>query len=108
MKDLKDRLGLTYLLQPGIPVILLAEGSRQAQAAVSQLQESVFLVVGVVEDSMMAWCGNDLTVKDLPEVSVQGNRQGSPDRDTLVLDVWKPIEWAMGHMPGGTPAEGAS
>ena len=53
---MKDRtvLGLDQLLQPGTTVILLADGSGQTQAAVSQLQENVFPVVGVVEGSIAA------------------------------------------------------
>ena len=45
-KGLEDRLGV--LLQPGSPVVLLAEAPGQAQSAVLQLQESAFPVVGVV------------------------------------------------------------
>lgn len=97
-KGLKDRLGL--LLQSGSPVILLAEGPGQARAAVSQLQESSFPVVGVVEGSMMAWSHSDLPIEVLPEVSVQEIARAAPGRDTVILDVRESIEWEMGHVPG--------
>ena len=66
-KGLEDRLGV--LLQPGSPVVLLAEAPGQAQSAVLQLQESAFPVVGVVGGSMMAWSDSDLPLEILAEVS---------------------------------------
>ena len=97
-KGLEDRLGV--LLQPGSPVVLLAEAPGQAQSAVLQLQESAFPVVGVVGGSMMAWSDSDLPLEILAEVSVRQLAGAVPGGDTVVLDVREPIEWEMGHVPG--------
>ena len=97
-KGLEDRLGV--LLQPGSPVVLLAEAPGQAQSAVLQLQESAFPVVGVVGGSMMAWSDSDLPLEILAEVSVRELAGAVPGGDTVVLDVREPIEWEMGHVPG--------
>lgn len=97
-KGLEDRLGV--LLQPGSPVVLLAEAPGQAQSAVLQLQESAFPVVGVVGGSMMAWSDSDLPLEIMAEVSVRQLAGAVPGGDTVVLDVREPIEWEMGHVPG--------
>ena len=97
-KGLEDRLGV--LLQPGSPVVLLAEAPGQAQSAVLQLQESAFPVVGVVGGSMMAWSDSGLPLEILAEVSVRQLAGAVPGGDIVVLDVREPIEWEMGHVPG--------
>jgi len=97
-KGLEDRLGV--LLQPGSPVVLLAEAPGQAQSAVLQLQESAFPVVGVVGGSMMAWSDSDLPLEIMAEVSVRQLAGTVPGGDIVVLDVREPIEWEMGHVPG--------
>ena len=97
-KGLEDRLGV--LLQPGSPVVLLAEAPGQAQSAVLQLQESAFPVVGVVGGSMIAWSDSDLPLEIMSEVSVRQLAGAVPGGDTVVLDVREPIEWEMGHVPG--------
>ena len=97
-KGLADRLGV--LLQPGSPVVLLAEAPGQAQSAVLQLQESAFPVVGVVGGSMIAWSDSDLPLEIMSEVSVRQLAGAVPGGDTVVLDVREPIEWEMGHVPG--------
>ena len=97
-KGLEDRLGV--LLQPGSPVVLLAEAPGQAQSAVLQLQESAFPVVGVVGGSMMAWRDSDLPLEILAEVSVRQLAGAVPGGDIVVLGGREPIEWEMGHVPG--------
>ena len=97
-KGLEERLGL--LLQPGTPVILVAEDPNQAESALLQLQKGSFPVFGVVEDSISAWYENDLPMVILPEVSVHEIARAVPGGNVVVLDVREPIEWEMGHVPG--------
>jgi hydroxyacylglutathione hydrolase len=97
-KGLEDRLGV--LLQPGSPVILLAETPRQTQSAVLQLQESAFPLVGVIEDTLNSWGNSGLPTEVLTEISVVQLADGLPGNDVIVLDVREPIEWATGHIPG--------
>ena len=97
-KGLEERLGI--LLQPGTPVILIAEDPGQAEAALSQLRGGTFPVLYVVEGSIDTWYENDLPMEILPEVSVHEISRTVPGGNVIVLDVREPIEWEMGHVPG--------
>jgi hydroxyacylglutathione hydrolase len=97
-KGLKDRLGL--LVQSGTPVIFIAEGSDQAQAAVAQLEGSSVPVAGIVEGNRAAWNDSNLPTEILSEISIQEiTRRNSADHQ-VILDVREPIEWELGHVPG--------
>ena len=97
-KGLGDRLSI--LIEPGSSIILLVEAPGHAQSAVSQLQESVFPVIGVLGGSMVEWSDSELPIEVLAECFVHQLTRDGPGEDRVVLDVREPVEWETGYVPG--------
>ena len=88
------------LLDPDVPLILVAGGREQAMEAVMRLARvGLENVAGWLDGGISAWAAAGLELDTLPRLSVD-ELYAQLDADALqVLDVRAPAEYASGHVP---------
>ncbi len=82
------------------PVILIAGDDETARTALEQLGDSESLAATVITGGITAWVDAGLPVETVEEIDVGDLAPDVRADDLITLDVRKPIEWEMGHVPG--------
>jgi hydroxyacylglutathione hydrolase len=90
------------VVQPDVPLLLLAAESAHAQeAAVQLLRVGLDRIEGTIAGGFEAWIGAGLPAAEVGQMSVEALRAAIARRDDVrVLDVRSPREWLGGHIDG--------
>jgi hydroxyacylglutathione hydrolase len=91
------------LLDPGRPIVVVADGEARAREAAMRLARvGLENVAGYLEGGLAAWNRAGLPVAEVPQIAVAELKERLEKAgDALqVVDVRRPGEYAAGHVPG--------
>ncbi len=94
------------LLEPGQSLVLIADDEPQVDEAVRRLARvGLEIVAGYLNDGMDAWRRAGFALATVPQISVVELHGWLEDKRQLqIIDVRRPAEYALAHVPGAVSA----